>query len=175
MNIANYLQYRNAQNTDEVNKMIQQTRPIKVLIIDDEKSFTSIVKSYFEETANYQVREENKGTRAVSSAKEFGPDIILLDINIPDLPGGEVAAMIKNEPTLKDIPIIFVTALIRKHEENAIKGQRYVAKPVQMEELMKRIEMILPQSTTMRRAGHSHGRTMNSPYTKRFPRKMHRW
>lgn len=155
--------------------MIQQTQPIKVLIIDDEKSFTSVVKSYLEETANYQVREENKGARAVSSAKEFCPDVILLDINIPDLSGGEVAAMIKNEPMLKDIPIIFVTALIRKNEETAIRGHRYVAKPVQMEELMKRIEMKVPRSATMKTAGHSHDFVMNRPYKKRFARKMYSW
>lgn len=151
---------------------MRQTKPVKILIVDDEKNFTSTVKEYLEETANCQVREENEGARAVSSAREFGPDVILLDINIPDLSGGEVAAQIRNDPVLKDIPIIFVTALIRKFEETAIGDQRYIAKPVRMSELMERIEKKLPQLTTMKKTERSEGHNMNRPYKKRLTRRM---
>ena len=154
---------------------LRQIKPIKILIIDDEKSFTSIVKAYFEETAYYQVREENKGAHAVSSAKEFRPDVILLDINIPDLCGGEVAAQIKNEPALKDIPILFVTALIRKYEETAIGDYRYISKPVRMKELMNLIERKLPQITTMSTRKQPFSIVMNRPYNKRRARRMSDW
>ena len=80
----------------------------KVMLVDDEKSFTNLLKLNLEETGNYEVRVENWAEDAVNAAKEFRPDIILLDIIMPRMPGGNVAALIKETPQLRDPPCVSI-------------------------------------------------------------------
>jgi CheY-like chemotaxis protein len=112
----------------------------RILVIDDEKSFTRLVRLTLEETGRYKVIEENKGSQGLSITRKIHPDLILLDIVMPDVDGGEVAAQIKNAPDLKDIPIVFLTAVIKKSEETVIGGIPYIAKPVTLNKLIMCIE-----------------------------------
>ena len=116
----------------------------RVLLVDDEKSFTTLLKLNLEETGNYDVRVENWAEDALQTAREFNPDIVLLDIIMPRLPGGNVAAQFKEDPALKDIPIVFLTAAVRKHqiEENdgIICDHPCIAKPVPLETVVEFIE-----------------------------------
>lgn len=123
-----------------------RTGKSKILVIDDESSFTRIVKVFFEDTGRYEVKEVNKGTEGLTAAQQFRPDLILLDIYMPDLCGGEVAAQIRDDKDLKDVPIVFLTALIRKNEQKSISGCSYIAKPIRMKDLMNDIERHLQQS-----------------------------
>ena len=61
----------------------------RILVIDDEASFTRNLKLNLEETGEYEVREENKGTEGLTAAREFRPDLILLDVIMPDMAGGD--------------------------------------------------------------------------------------
>ena len=114
------------------------------MLVDDEKSFTNLLKLNLEETGNYEVRVENWAEDAVNAAKEFRPDIILLDIIMPRMPGGNVAALIKETPQLRDTPIVFLTAAVRKHqvEENGgiICDFPCIAKPATVEMVVEAIE-----------------------------------
>jgi CheY-like chemotaxis protein len=116
----------------------------RVLLVDDEKSFTTLLKLNLEDTGNYEVRVENWGEDAFGAAREFDPDIILLDIIMPRMPGGNVAAQISEDPQLKHIPIVFLTAAVRRRQveehEGEICDRPCLAKPVSMEELVKAIE-----------------------------------
>jgi len=116
----------------------------KVLLVDDEKSFTNLLKLNLEDTGNYEVRVENWAEDAVAAAKQFRPDIILLDIIMPRMPGGNVAALIKEVPELRDTPIVFLTAAVRKHqvEENdgIICDFPCIAKPATVEMVVETIE-----------------------------------
>jgi CheY-like chemotaxis protein len=116
----------------------------RVLLVDDEKSFTNLLKLNLEETGNYEVRVENWAEDALNAAKEFKPDIILLDIIMPRMPGGNVAAMIKDNPEVRDTPIVFLTAAVRRHqvEENdgIICDFPCVAKPATVEMVIEAIE-----------------------------------
>lgn len=112
----------------------------RILLIDDQKSFTRILKMNLELTGRYTVKEENRGVCGLAAAREFKPHCILLDIVMPDLGGGEVAAQIKSDPDLRDVPIIYLTALIKKKEEKIIGGTPYVAKPVKLQTLITCIE-----------------------------------
>jgi CheY-like chemotaxis protein len=82
----------------------------RVLLVDDEKSFTNLLKLNLEDTGNYEVRVENWAEDALKAAREFKPDIVLLDIIMPRMPGGNVAMQLKEDPALKDTPVIFLTA-----------------------------------------------------------------
>jgi len=116
----------------------------RILVVDDEKSFTSLLKLNLEETGHYDVRVENWPEDALAAAKEFKPDLVLLDIIMPRLPGGNVAAQIKNDPHLKQTPIVFLTAAVRKHqvEENdgIICDFPCLAKPATVETIIEMIE-----------------------------------
>ena len=116
----------------------------KILIVDDETSITRLLKLNLEQIGSYIVREENEGSKAFSAAREFKPDLILLDVMMPDMDGGDVAAKIRADPILKNIPIVFLTAAVKKEELNAhggvIGGFQYIAKPLDVKGVLDVIE-----------------------------------
>jgi two-component system phosphate regulon response regulator PhoB len=118
----------------------------KILIIDDESAFTKMVKITLEATKPYdcEVRVVNDPALATGVAREFVPDIILLDIVMPELDGGDVLSQLRADPALKKIPVIFLTATVRRSEVNAhnglIGGEFFLAKPVSAEDLIRTIE-----------------------------------
>ncbi|MGD0336557.1 MAG: response regulator [Candidatus Omnitrophota bacterium] len=116
----------------------------KVLLVDDEEAFTRAVKLNLESTGNYTVMVENSGERALATAKTFKPAIILLDIMMPDTEGSEVATNLKGDNECKDIPIVFLTALVTKQEVGGscavISGHPFIAKPVKLDDLVACIE-----------------------------------
>ena len=120
----------------------------KILVIDDEGSFTKLFKLNLEKAGAYQVQEENKASQAVETAKNFQPDLIILDIIMADADGSEVAAMLKMEKNLKDIPIIFLTAVVSREEIDSntggrIGGHPFIAKPADVDEIVVCIEKTL--------------------------------
>jgi CheY-like chemotaxis protein len=105
------------------------------------------VKVLLERTADYLVLEENDATKAYQSALNFRPDLILLDIVMPETDGGEVAARIQADPQLENTPIIFLTALVTRAEAKSdlnIQGHSFLAKPVSIPELINAIEEHVP-------------------------------
>lgn len=89
------------------------------MVVDDEEGFTKLLKMNLEKTGDYEVRVENKSTRALDVAREFQPDVVLLDIVMPDMDGGDVAAQFQNDPVLRKVPIIMLTALVAEGETSS--------------------------------------------------------
>ena len=116
----------------------------RILIIDDEENFTHLLKMNLEHTGAYQVRVERQGSWGLLAAKEFAPDLIFLDIIMPDMDGGQVAAQIRSEPYLREVPIVFLTAIVSKHEATThrgiIGGNPFLAKPVSVGDVVACIE-----------------------------------
>ena len=116
----------------------------KVLLVDDEKSFTNLLKMNLEQTGRFEVRAENWGEDALPAAKEFKPDIMLLDIIMPRMPGGNVVALFEADPEMKDLPIIFLTAAIQRSTVAAHDGiicdHPCIAKPANLDEIIDMIE-----------------------------------
>lgn len=105
----------------------------RIFIVDDESGFTRLLKLTLEKTGNFQVLEENDGTKAWLKAREFKPDIIFLDIVMPKIDGGDVAQQIRSDSTLAHIPIIFLTAIVSRTETtHDIGGFPFLAKPVSL-------------------------------------------
>jgi CheY-like chemotaxis protein len=119
----------------------------KILIIDDEENFTKLVKMNLEATGKYEVKIENKGILGFSAAKEFKPDLILLDILMPDMEGSEVISQLNDDMDTKNIPVVFLTAIIKEKEVKesggVIAGHRFIAKPVSADKLIEVIERTL--------------------------------
>jgi CheY-like chemotaxis protein len=119
----------------------------RVLIVDNDRDSTHLVKVLLEKTGRYLVLEENDPTRALLSARNFRPDLILLDIVMPEADGGEVAALVQADPELQNTSIIFLTALVTRAETKAglhIQGHPSLAKPINIPELIEAIERVLP-------------------------------
>ena len=115
-------------------------RKPRILIVDDEKGFTKLTKLTL---ADYDICEENNSAKAVETAKAFQPDLILLDVVMPDVDGGDIAAQLQAEPLLKEIPIIFVTAIVTEKEtkkRQLFGGYPFISKPVTPEKLIEQIE-----------------------------------
>ena len=119
----------------------------KILMVDDEVVLTKMVKMNLERTGNYQVRTENEGSKALQAAREFKPDLILMDVMMPDMSGDEAIAEIREDENLASIPYIFMTAIVSKAETedmgSNIGGNEFLAKPVKAEELIAKIESVL--------------------------------
>jgi CheY-like chemotaxis protein len=119
----------------------------RILIVDNDRDSTHLVKILLERTGRYLVLEENDATKAHQSAQNFRPDLILLDIVMPETDGGEVAAQIQADPELQRTSIIFLTALVTKAETKSglrIQGHPFIAKPISIPDLIKGIEENLP-------------------------------
>ena len=112
----------------------------KILIVDDEANITDMLKMSLAKAGGFDVRVVNKGANAVKAARDFQPDLIFLDVMMPDLDGGEVANLIKADPAVSDIPIVFMTAAVTKDEvdsqESTIGGYPFLAKPVSLQEII---------------------------------------
>ena len=123
----------------------------RILIVDNDADTTHLVKILLERTGHYLVLEENDASKAHQSARNFRPDLILLDIVMPETDGGEVAARIEADPELQNTPMIFLTALVTRAETKSglsIQGHPFLAKPVSIPELIKAIEEHLPMRAT---------------------------
>ena len=122
----------------------------RVLIIDDEASFTRLLQLNLHHTGRYTAETVNDPARALAVAREFSPDIILLDVMMPSMDGGEVATRLLASPKLKETPIVFLTAAIKRNEVASHKGHigglPFIAKPVDFQEVVECIEKQCRQS-----------------------------
>jgi CheY-like chemotaxis protein len=119
----------------------------RILIVDNDRDSTRLVKTLLERTGRYLVLEENDATKAHQAARNFRPELILLDIVMPETDGGEVAAQLQADPELQRTPIIFLTALVTKAEAKAglhLQGHPFLAKPINISELINGIAENLP-------------------------------
>jgi CheY-like chemotaxis protein len=116
----------------------------KVLIVDDDADVSRVTKLMLEHTGPYDVRVENNPKLALRVALDFHPDVILLDVIMPERDGGTVAAELRQDEQLKNTPIVFLTAIVGKHEVASHKGLignvEVLAKPATIQNLIATIE-----------------------------------
>src|SRR5438876_821277 len=92
----------------------------RILIIDDDRDASHLIKILLEKNGRYVVLEENAAATAHQSARNFRPDLILLDVMMPGTDGGDVAAQIEADLDLQRTPIVFLTGLVTKAEAKGI-------------------------------------------------------
>lgn len=104
----------------------------KVLIVEDNalnmKLFNDLLEAH-----GYQTIQTKNGTEVLDLAREHGPDLILMDIQLPEISGLEITKWLKNDDELKDIPVIAVTAFAMKGDEQKIRDggcEDYISKPI---------------------------------------------
>ena len=115
----------------------------KILIVDDEEDFCYFVKLNLEETRHFEVLTAYNGPDGIDMAIRYHPDMILMDIIMPKMMGTEVAEALRSNEATKDIPILFVTAILKREEvgaeEQKIGGDIFLCKPVKLDELIHEI------------------------------------
>jgi len=113
----------------------------RILVIDDEPTFTRLMKLNLEATAKYVVAVENDPSQALRTALSFRPDLVLLDVMMPNLDGGDIANLFRTDKILRNVPVIFLTATVKHVEVNAnqgcIGGLQFLPKPVVLAELLE--------------------------------------
>lgn len=124
------------------------TEKKKVLLIDDEKDLVFFLKANLENTGEYDVLVSTRGDKGIELAQREKPDIILLDILMPEMSGDEVAEILLENPVTASIPIIFLTAMVTKKEigSDVLEkrgGRNFIAKPITTEELVAAIKKVL--------------------------------
>lgn len=116
----------------------------RILIIDDEENFCKLIKKNIEHTGEFEVHIATNGDEGIMLTREIKPDLILLDIVMPGVDGSDVASIIRNDKSIEDTPIVFLTSMVRKEEtssqESFTRGYSLLAKTVTVGELMKCIK-----------------------------------
>ena len=119
----------------------------KILVVDDEETITRAVQLYLEATERFEVRTVNDPRRAVDTAVTFRPDLVILDIVMPQLGGDEVAAKLRDHPVTGDTPVVFLTALVNevelRQQGDTIGGHPFMAKPVEPADLVAVLDRML--------------------------------
>lgn len=120
----------------------------RVLVIDDDTVFCLFVRRKLNDTGEFEVLVATNGAHGIELARTQSPDIILIDLVIPDIPGDRIAAQLKNFPETSDIPTIFMTALAGEEDTsvNILQqmGESYLlSKPVRAEMLAMTIKDVL--------------------------------
>ncbi|MEM8674759.1 MAG: response regulator [Cyanobacteria bacterium P01_G01_bin.67] len=113
-----------------------------ILIVDDTPNNLQVLFSYLE-TAGFQVLLAEDGVSAIQIAQTQAPDLILLDVLMPDVDGFTTCKRLKSQAATKDIPIIFLTALsetVNKVQGFKLGGIDYITKPIEQEEVLARIQ-----------------------------------
>ena len=116
----------------------------KILVVDDESRITRMIQRNLEVTGNYEVQTENDSLSVLATARKFEPDLVVLDVMMPGMDGGEVLAQLREDPKLHHLPVIFLTAIVTQeetgHQGAEIGGRFFLAKPVKTEDLIVAIE-----------------------------------
>jgi DNA-binding response OmpR family regulator len=116
----------------------------KVLVVDDDIAASRLLAIGLEKTGSFQVVVENVATRAASTAHEFRPGVILLDVCMPGADGGDVAFRIHSDATLRSTPIIFLTSLVSGQEaatQSVLRGgYEFLSKPASITKVVECID-----------------------------------
>lgn len=119
----------------------------RILIVDDEPNLSDLVRLVLEKTERFEVRVENRSAQALVTARDFRPDMVLLDVDMPGKDGGEVAREIRSEPSLRGTPIVFLTSLISRTETDGQVtergGMHFLSKPVKSAVLTETVDRML--------------------------------
>jgi len=119
--------------------------PKKVLIVEDNelnmKLFSDLLDAH-----GFETQQTREGLKAINLAKKFKPDLILMDIQLPEVSGLEVTKWIKDDKSLAEIPIIAVTAFAMKGDEKRIRDggcEAYISKPINVSSFLATIRKFI--------------------------------
>jgi DNA-binding response OmpR family regulator len=137
------------ESTQSVTAGDEREDPCHILIVEDETSTAEMLKAYLS-SLGYQVSHAGWGQDAVALATRIQPDLVVLDIHLPDIDGYEVCLRLRNQPRTENTPVIFLTE--RRERVDRLTGLElgavdYITKPFDVQELRFRVRNALRRST----------------------------
>jgi CheY-like chemotaxis protein len=121
-----------------------------ILVVDDDDSIRSLLRQELGD-AGYVVREATNGKEALELVREVKPDLVILDIMMPEMNGFDVAAILKNDPQTMDIPIIVLSIVQDKARGMRVGVDRYLTKPIDTGQLFTDVGNLLVQGKSRKR------------------------
>ncbi len=141
---------------DQLKKQVLKTTPHaenrqqSILVVDDEKHIRDLLKQELSESG-YKVREASNGKEAIDTVRKELPDLLILDVMMPEMNGFDVAAVLKNDPLTMDVPILILSIVQDKEREYRLGVDRYLTKPIDTEKLFSEIGSLLEQGKSKRK------------------------
>ncbi len=118
----------------------------KALIVDDDEELVELIRDALEADGRFEIRVANNGFDAGMMVKEYHPDIIVLDVMLPDINGKEVCQRVRSDSNLDDVKIICISGMVEQDKIEDLKASGandFVQKPFEVEQLVDRICLLL--------------------------------
>jgi excisionase family DNA binding protein len=118
----------------------------KALVVDDDEELVELIRDVLEADGRFEVRVANNGFDAGMMVKEYHPDIIVLDVMLPDINGREVCQRVRTDTTLDDVRIICISGMVEEDKVAELKeagADDFVQKPFEVEDLIARMCRLL--------------------------------
>ena len=127
-----------------------EARNKSVLVVDDDSNIRSLLQQELTE-GGYKVRLAEDGRKALTLIREETPGLVILDVMMPEMNGFDVAAVLKNDPTTMDIPIIILSILEDKERGFRLGVDRYLTKPIDTASLFHEVDTLLDQGKSRKK------------------------
>ena len=159
MSTSRYQEAAEASRTPERRYQVKRKR---ILVVEDD-GLGLIVLRQLLTAQGYEILHSSEGWDGINRARNEQPDLILMDIKLPDISGLDATLLLKQDDQTKNIPIIAVTAFVTPEDKaKALKSgcDAYVAKPVNMGNLLRTVESFLPSSSHPVAGPHKQGKSV---------------
>ena len=111
------------------------------MIVDDDADLVELMKNAFERDGRFEIRTANNGFDAGMQVKEFRPDLVVLDVMLPDINGREVCVRVRSDPTLDEVKIICISGMVEHDKVADLKASGandFMQKPFEIDKLLER-------------------------------------
>ena len=122
----------------------------RILIVDDDQAVVDLISDVLAADARFETKVVNTGFGAGMLAKEYHPDLMVLDVMLPDINGQAVCELIRADPTMSDIKIICISGMVEEDRIAELKqsgADDFLHKPLDIDELVRRISRLLDIET----------------------------
>jgi excisionase family DNA binding protein len=124
----------------------------KILVVDDDAELVELITDVLDKDGRFEVRSVNNGFDAGMMVKEYHPDLIVLDVMLPDINGKEVCQRVRSDPTMDDVKIICISGMVEQDKIEDLRASGaddFMQKPFEVDNLVDRICQLLEIETSL--------------------------
>jgi excisionase family DNA binding protein len=124
----------------------------KILVVDDDPELVELITDVLDKDGRFEVRSVNNGFDAGMMVKEYHPDLIVLDVMLPDINGKEVCQRVRTDPTMDDVKIICISGMVEQDKIEDLRASGaddFMQKPFEVDQLVDRICQLLEIETSL--------------------------
>ena len=118
----------------------------KVLIVDDDEGLVELLVDVFSQDGRFEIKTANNGFDAGMLVKEFRPDLVVLDVMLPDINGKEVCQRVRSDPSLESVKIMCISGMVEQHKIRDLKeagADDFLQKPFTVDKVLERACQLL--------------------------------